>query len=95
MKPSVLAGLAVGVAIPGYGVYSRYRRDMNAARARLAAVERHVISTQWGEVEYAGWSHGPPLYGSFHPMTVAARRALRGFVQPAVWPGAGARMARP
>ena len=26
---------------------------MNAARARLAAVDRHVISTRWGAVEYA------------------------------------------
>ena len=69
MKTSVLAGLAVGVAIPAYGVYSRYRRDMNAARARLAAVERQVISTQWGEVEYAERGGGEPVlvvHGIFH-----------------------------
>ena len=69
MKTSVLAGLAVGVAIPAYGVYSRYRRDMNAARARLAAVERHVITTQWGKVEYAERGGGEPVlvvHGIFH-----------------------------
>ena len=69
MKPSVLAGLAAGAAIPAYGVYLRYRRDMNAARARLAAVERHVISTRWGAVEYAERGSGAPvlvIHGIFH-----------------------------
>jgi len=47
MKPLILAGLA-GVAIPAYGVYLRYRRDMSAARARLDTEDRHVISTRWG-----------------------------------------------
>jgi hypothetical protein len=46
MKPAALAGLATGVAIPAYVFYLRYRRDMSAARARLAAVERHLISTR-------------------------------------------------
>jgi pimeloyl-ACP methyl ester carboxylesterase len=61
MKRAVLAGLAAGVAIPAYGVYARYRREMNAARARVAAVERHVITTQWGEVEYAERGDGEPV----------------------------------
>jgi hypothetical protein len=69
MKRSVLAGLAAGVAIPAYGVYLRYRRDMKAARARLAAVDRHVISTPWGAVEYAERGSGAPVlvvHGIFH-----------------------------
>jgi pimeloyl-ACP methyl ester carboxylesterase len=69
MKPAALAGLATGVAIPAYGVYRRYRRDMNAARARLAAVDRHVISTRWGVVEYAERGSGDPVlvvHGIFH-----------------------------
>jgi pimeloyl-ACP methyl ester carboxylesterase len=69
MKLSVVAGLAAGVAIPACGVYLRYRRDMNAARARLAAVERHVISTPWGAVEYAERGSGAPVlvvHGIFH-----------------------------
>ena len=61
MKPAVLAGLAAGVAMPAYCVYLRYRRDMNAARARLAAVDRHVVSARWGVVEYAERGSGAPV----------------------------------
>src|SRR5687767_12788532 len=69
MKPAIVAGLATGLAIPAYGVYRRYRRDMNVARARLATVDRHVISTPWGAVEYAERGSGDPLlvvHGIFH-----------------------------
>ena len=69
MKPSVVAGLAAGVAIPAARVYLRYRRDMKAARERLAAVNRHVISTPWGAVEYAERGSGAPVlvvHGIFH-----------------------------
>jgi 2-hydroxy-6-oxonona-2,4-dienedioate hydrolase len=69
MKPSLLAGLAAGVAIPAYSVYLRYQRDMSAARARLAAVERQVISTPWGAIEYAERGDGDPVlvvHGIFH-----------------------------
>lgn len=69
MKRAILAGLAAGVAVPAYSVYLRYRRDMNAARARLASVDRHVIPTDWGAVEYAERGHGEPvlvLHGIFH-----------------------------
>ena len=69
MKLSVLAGLAAGVAIPAYGVYRRYRCDMNAARARLVAVNRHIVSTRWGAVEYAERGSGAPvlvIHGIFH-----------------------------
>jgi pimeloyl-ACP methyl ester carboxylesterase len=34
---------------------------MNAARARLAAEDRHVISTPWGAVEYAECGTGAPV----------------------------------
>jgi hypothetical protein len=34
---------------------------MNAARARLAVVERHVVSTDWGTVEYAERGDGDPV----------------------------------
>ena len=67
MKPAALAGLAVAIA--AYGVYRRYRRDMNEARARLAVVDRHVISTPWGAVEYAESGSGAPVlvvHGIFH-----------------------------
>jgi pimeloyl-ACP methyl ester carboxylesterase len=42
---------------------------MKAARARLAAVDRHVVSTAWGAVEYAEQGHGDPVlvaHGIFH-----------------------------
>ena len=69
MKASLVAAVAAAAAIPACGVYLRYRRDMNAARARLAAVDRHVVSTQWGAVEYAERGHGDPVlvvHGIFH-----------------------------
>src|SRR5687768_4525893 len=61
MQPLVFAALAAGVAIPAVGTSLRYRRDLIAARARLAAVDRHVISTRWGAVEYAGRGSGDPV----------------------------------
>ena len=61
MKPLLLAGLAAGAAIPASGLFLRYRRDMNAARARLAVVDRHIISTRWGAVEYAEHGSGAPV----------------------------------
>ena len=36
MKPSFVAALGAGMALPAFGLLFRYRRDMNAARARLA-----------------------------------------------------------
>jgi pimeloyl-ACP methyl ester carboxylesterase len=58
-----------GTAVPAFWLSRRYRRDMNAARARLAAVDRHVISTRWGVVEYAERGSGDPVlvvHGIFH-----------------------------
>jgi hypothetical protein len=45
MKRLFFAALT-GTAIPAFWLSRRYRHDMNAARARLAAVERHDISCQ-------------------------------------------------
>ena len=69
MKASLVAALGIGVAIPAFGLVLRYRRDLSAARARLVAVERHVISTQWGAIEYAERGCGDPalvVHGIFH-----------------------------
>jgi pimeloyl-ACP methyl ester carboxylesterase len=69
MMPAILAGLAGGVAIAASGVYLRYWRDMNGARARIAAVDRRVVSTEWGAVEYAEQGQGNPVlvaHGIFH-----------------------------
>ena len=61
MKPSLVAAVGAGLALPALGLWLRYRRDMNAARARLAAVERRVVSTKWGAVEYAEQGRGDPV----------------------------------
>jgi pimeloyl-ACP methyl ester carboxylesterase len=69
MKPSLVAALGAGLALPALGLLFRYRRNMSAARARLAAVDRHVVSTEWGAVEYAEQGHGDPVlvvHGIFH-----------------------------
>jgi pimeloyl-ACP methyl ester carboxylesterase len=69
MKPSFVAALGAGIALPAFGLLFQYRRDMNAARARLAAVDRHVVSTEWGAVEYAEQGQGDPVlvsHGIFH-----------------------------
>ena len=69
MRASVVAALGAGVAIPTLGLFLRYRRDLNAARARLAAVQRHIVPTQWGAVEYAEHGKGDPVlvvHGIFH-----------------------------
>jgi pimeloyl-ACP methyl ester carboxylesterase len=69
MKRWLVAALGCGVAVPAVELFRRYRRDMNMARAHLAAVERHVISTPWGAVEYAERGSGDPVlvvHGIFH-----------------------------
>jgi pimeloyl-ACP methyl ester carboxylesterase len=69
MQPVLFVALAAGITVPAFGLSLRYRRDLNAARARLAAVDRHVISTRWGAVEYAERGSGDPVlvvHGIFH-----------------------------
>ena len=69
MKPSLVAALGAGLALPACGLLLRYRRDTNAARARLSAVDRHVVTAEWGVVEYAEQGHGDPVlvvHGIFH-----------------------------
>ena len=43
------------------GLTLKYRRDMKAARARVAAVDRRVVPTEWGAVEYAERGSGEPV----------------------------------
>jgi pimeloyl-ACP methyl ester carboxylesterase/membrane protease YdiL (CAAX protease family) len=63
-----LAGM-LWVVVAAFHVSLRYRQDLSAGRARLAAVERHVISTQWGALEYAERGDGDPVlvvHGIYH-----------------------------
>ena len=39
----------------------RYRRELEAARRRLAERERHSIQTRYGSIEYGERGTGPPL----------------------------------
>ena len=48
MERLLVVALRAVVAVPVVGLLRRYRRDLDAARARIAAVERRVISTPWG-----------------------------------------------
>jgi pimeloyl-ACP methyl ester carboxylesterase len=61
LRRLLLAALAGGVAIASVLLVTRYRRDLRAARARLAEVDRRVVPTDWGPVEYAERGLGEPL----------------------------------
>jgi len=67
LRPLPFAACAGGLAIALLFV-GRYRRDLRAAWSRLAAVDRRVVSTDWGLVEYAERGFGDPvlvLHGIF------------------------------
>ena len=69
MRLSLGAVSGAGLALSALWLSSRYRRDMHAARARVAGVDRHAISTRWGVVEYAERGDGDPVlvvHGIFH-----------------------------
>ena len=54
--------IAAGAALAGVGAFVyRYRRDLKEAQDRLDAVEREVISTPFGALEYAVRGIGEPL----------------------------------
>jgi pimeloyl-ACP methyl ester carboxylesterase len=57
----LLAGLVGGAIVGGGVAVRRYRRDLDDAYARLAGVDRRVISTPFGAVEYAERGAGEPL----------------------------------
>jgi pimeloyl-ACP methyl ester carboxylesterase len=63
-----LVALAAGAVCATFLLSLRYRRDLKAARSRLAEVDRRVIQTEWGAVEYAERGAGEPvlvLHGIF------------------------------
>ena len=61
MSLLVLVAIVAGGAVAFVRVALRYRRELEVGRARLAAVERHLIATQWGQVEYAEEGSGAPV----------------------------------
>jgi pimeloyl-ACP methyl ester carboxylesterase len=69
MTLSLVIAFGAGLTVLACALFLRYRRELNAALTRLVAVERHVISTPWGFVEYAERGAGEPLlvvHGIFH-----------------------------
>lgn len=61
----VIAGSVAGIGL----LAARYRRYLNRARARLDAVNREVVSTEYGQMEYAEAGSGNPVlvsHGIFH-----------------------------
>jgi pimeloyl-ACP methyl ester carboxylesterase len=54
----------------------RYQRDMEAARGRLASLERHVVHTQLGRIEYIDRGEGPVVL-VVHGITQGADGGLR------------------
>jgi hypothetical protein len=49
-------------------VMAGYRRDIDAARPRLAACERGILrDPRFGDIEYTEWGKGPPMILS-HPL---------------------------
>ena len=61
MKKQLLAAVGGGSVLAAGWLARRYRHDLDAARARLAAVDRTVIETAFGAVEYAERGTGEPL----------------------------------
>jgi hypothetical protein len=60
-----------------------YRRDIDAARRRLAGCERRILrDPRFGDIEYTQWGQGPamllshPLFGGFDMMTGFAETYL-------------------
>jgi pimeloyl-ACP methyl ester carboxylesterase len=61
MRKQLLAAVSGGSVIAAGWLGRRYQHDLDAARARLAAVDRTVIETACGAVEYAERGAGEPL----------------------------------
>ncbi len=58
------------------GIVDRYRRDTKAARRRLASLERHVVPTRFGRIEYVDRGEGPVVL-VVHGITQGADGGLR------------------
>ena len=68
-KTAVRAGAVVGGSAGLVSLARRYRRELAEADTRLAAVDRRVIETEFGALEYAEEGAGAPVlvsHGIFH-----------------------------
>jgi pimeloyl-ACP methyl ester carboxylesterase len=81
-RQMLLSALAAGAAFGINRLARRYRDDLEAAHARLATVERTVLLTGFGAIEYAELGRGEPLlsiHGSFGGCD-AGLASLRGLI---------------
>ena len=81
-KQMLLPAVGGGAAFVVNRLAQRYRDDLDAADARLAAIERTVLLTRFGAVEYAERGGGEPLlsiHGSFGGCD-AGLASLRGLI---------------
>jgi pimeloyl-ACP methyl ester carboxylesterase len=60
-RAALVAASAGAVAAAGGSLVRRYQRDLGAARARLAAVDRTLTATAFGDIEYIEHGAGEPL----------------------------------
>ena len=58
------------------GVVGRYQRDLRAVRRRLASLERHVVHSRFGKIEYIDHGEGPVVLVS-HGIAQGADGGLR------------------
>ena len=64
-----MGAVAAATAMGSFGVVRRYRREVGGARQRLAALDRSVLESEIGALEYAEEGSGRPLlvsHGIFH-----------------------------
>jgi len=75
----VTGTLAIAIVVSAVWVYTRFRRDIRAAKVRLQNAGSQVIETNFGPVEYATLGKGYPvlvvhgIFGGFDQGLVIAR----------------------
>jgi 2-hydroxy-6-oxonona-2,4-dienedioate hydrolase len=62
MTPNRLSFAIAGALLAGFGVlvYSKYSRDIRAARTRISSGSK-LVDTPCGPIEYAEAGNGPPV----------------------------------
>jgi pimeloyl-ACP methyl ester carboxylesterase len=82
MSLLIVVAIVVAFAVAVVRLVVRYRRELEAGRLRLAAVERHVIATRWGQVEYAEEGSGAPVLvvHGIYQHCVSGLESLRGLL---------------
>jgi pimeloyl-ACP methyl ester carboxylesterase len=78
--------VGAAVAVAGGVTYARYKRDLNAARARLDAVDHETVETAMGPVTVASWGEGEIPVLSVHGIMGGYDQAVmlaKGWLDPA------------